>query len=233
MTPHILEHRIPTPDSRPYIVAAGSDGCVWFCESGPGQIGRLSVTDGAITEFALPNPTCTPIGVAAGVDGAMWFTESKGHKVGRITLDGAITEFDLPTPESGPNGIMLGPDGNIWFAEHTVGKVARITPGGKVTEFGGFSGRPLAPTATADAVWFSDSIGSIVARVDMDGHVTEFAATAARQRPARHHPGAGWQYLVRAGRGQCDHPHQPGGQNSGIPAPHAKRQPPRHRGRPR
>ena len=37
----IVEHRIPTPDSRPYILAEGPDGHVWFCESGPGQIGRL------------------------------------------------------------------------------------------------------------------------------------------------------------------------------------------------
>jgi virginiamycin B lyase len=158
----IIEHRIPTPDSRPYIIAEGPDGCLWFCESGPGQIGRLSPENGSIVEYPLPDPAGAPIGIAAGSDGAMWFTQSLAHKIGRITMDGAISEFDLPTPQAGPNGIVRGPDGNIWVAEHAIGKLARITPQWQVTEFGGFAhgGRPLAPTATATHIWVSDSIAS-------------------------------------------------------------------------
>ena len=51
----IREHRIPTPDSRPYIVTAGPDGAIWFCESGADKIGRLSTTDYRFTEFPLPD----------------------------------------------------------------------------------------------------------------------------------------------------------------------------------
>ena len=32
--PVIREHRIPTPDSKPYIAVEGPDGNLWFCESG-------------------------------------------------------------------------------------------------------------------------------------------------------------------------------------------------------
>ena len=30
----IVEHVIPTPGARPYIVVVGPDGAIWFCESG-------------------------------------------------------------------------------------------------------------------------------------------------------------------------------------------------------
>jgi hypothetical protein len=89
--PTIVEHPIPTRDSRPYILAEGPDGCVWFCESGPGQIGRLDLASGDIAEFPLPDPGSVPIGIAAGADGAMWFTQSAAHKVGRIDMRGAIS----------------------------------------------------------------------------------------------------------------------------------------------
>ena len=101
----IREHRIPTPDARPYIVALGPDGNVWFCESGAGKIGRLSTRDGTFAEFPLSDAECMPIGIIAGIDGNLWFTESHAHRIGRITPDGVVTEFPLPTPNAGPNGI--------------------------------------------------------------------------------------------------------------------------------
>src|SRR5258706_9396428 len=93
----IREHRIPTRDARPYILALGPDGNVWFCESGADKIGRLSPRDYAITEFALPSAGAMPIGIVAGADGNLWFTEHAAHRIGRITPAGAITEFTLPT----------------------------------------------------------------------------------------------------------------------------------------
>ena len=83
MRPVFREHPIPTADSKLYIVANGPDGAIWFCKSGPGQIGRLDPNSGVITEFSLPNPACAPIGIVTGADGPLWFTGSRGHKVGR------------------------------------------------------------------------------------------------------------------------------------------------------
>ena len=79
------EYPIPSPRSRPYILAYGPDGNIWFCESGVGKIGRLSLNDERITEFDLPSRDCQPIGIVAGADGNLWFTESSAGKVGRIT----------------------------------------------------------------------------------------------------------------------------------------------------
>ena len=50
----IREHRIPTEDARPYILAQGPDGHIWFCEHGADKIGRLSTIDYRFSEFSLP-----------------------------------------------------------------------------------------------------------------------------------------------------------------------------------
>lgn len=75
----VREHRIPTPDARPTIIARGPDANVWFCESGAGKIGRLSTRDGTLAEFPLPDKDAMPIGIVAGADGNLWFTEARAH----------------------------------------------------------------------------------------------------------------------------------------------------------
>src|SRR5580704_9527064 len=58
----IREHRIPTEDARPYILAQGPDGHIWFCEHGADKIGRLSTIDYRFSEFSLPAKASMPIG---------------------------------------------------------------------------------------------------------------------------------------------------------------------------
>jgi len=94
--PIFREHRIPSAGAKPYILAEGPGGTVWFCESGTGKIGCLRLASADVVEFALPDPACAPIGIVQGADGAMWFTQSAAGRIGRITVDGALSEFDLP-----------------------------------------------------------------------------------------------------------------------------------------
>src|SRR5215468_4756778 len=70
-------HKIPSPNSEPYICIAGPDGRLWFCESGASTIGRLDAGTGSIDEFVLPEAGATPIGITPGADGAMWFCAKK------------------------------------------------------------------------------------------------------------------------------------------------------------
>src|SRR5262245_65100909 len=119
----IVLHRIPTPDSKPYIIVHGPDRQLWFCESGTGKIGRKTPDDGSFVEFVIPTPNARPIGITPAADGALWFCENGGNKVGRITTSGAITEFSVPTPNAGADGITEGPDGNLWFSEAHVSRV--------------------------------------------------------------------------------------------------------------
>ena len=134
--PVIREHKIPTPDSKPYIAVEGPDGNLWFCESGASKIGCFDTHTGTFREFALPSADTMPVGIAVGADGNLWFTEKAGNRVGRISRSGAIAEFAVPTANAGPDGIVLGPDGNIWFSEGEADRIARVTPDGRITEFG-------------------------------------------------------------------------------------------------
>jgi virginiamycin B lyase len=95
--PAIREHKIPTPDSKPYIAVEGPDGNLWFCESGASKIGCLDPNTGMFREFVLPAAGSVPVGIAVGGDGNLWFTEKEGNRVGCITIDGVIAEFALPT----------------------------------------------------------------------------------------------------------------------------------------
>ena len=50
----ILEHRIPSANSAPYICVEGPDNNPWFCESGAATIGCFDPRKAAFKEFPLP-----------------------------------------------------------------------------------------------------------------------------------------------------------------------------------
>jgi virginiamycin B lyase len=64
----IKEYPIPTPLSRPWGIAVGPDGNLWFTETLGNKIGRIS-RRGSIIEYALPTPGAYPLGITAGPDG--------------------------------------------------------------------------------------------------------------------------------------------------------------------
>ena len=119
----ITEVAIPTPNSGPRALSAGSDGNIWFSEFNAGKIGRMTL-DGKVTEFDLPGANRGPGDITAGADGNMWFVELNGraddrvvdgNRVGRITLAGVVTEFPMPSNTGSPVNIAVGPDRNIWL----------------------------------------------------------------------------------------------------------------------
>ena len=157
------------PSSDPFGIAAGADGNVWFTDAGGDEIGRISPSTGAVTEFSAGiTKGASPFGIAAGPDGNMWFTEYGGNRIGRITPAGVVTEFSAGiSPGADPYGIAAGPDGNMWFAEPHTGQIGRITPSGVVTEFSTGGYYPEAITAGPDGnMWFTQgvSIGRITTR---------------------------------------------------------------------
>src|SRR6185295_7942403 len=79
--------------SSPQAITAGSDGNVWFTDTGATPaIGRVS-PGGEITEYGL-NGGARPAGITAGPDGNLWFTNAGANPgIGRITPGGEITEF--------------------------------------------------------------------------------------------------------------------------------------------
>jgi virginiamycin B lyase len=104
---------IPTANSYPTSIAAGSDGNLWFVELNNGKVAKLT-TSRVFTEYTPPSGY-GPAYLAAGPDSAIWFIN--GGKVGSISSSGVFTGYTIPgTSLSGFNGLTLGPDNAMWFS---------------------------------------------------------------------------------------------------------------------
>ena len=77
-----------TGASRPYAIAPGPDGNLWFTEEA-GRIGRIT-PDGTVTEYSTGvAPGDSPQGIVAGPDSNIWFTKYGTNTISRLTLDPA------------------------------------------------------------------------------------------------------------------------------------------------
>jgi streptogramin lyase len=184
-TGRITEFPIPTVDSQPPRIAAGSDGSLWFTESRSNEIGRITPA-GAISEFNVPQGCCVN-GIAAGPGGNLWFTEGGAlvARIGRITPAGVISEFTLPSAHYAQS-IAAGADGNLWFAETPGNRIGRITPSGVLTEFPipTPKGHPRGIAAGPDgALWFTEIDGNKIGRITLAGEISEFAIPTASSDP--------------------------------------------------
>jgi streptogramin lyase len=92
--------------SNPQGITTGSDGQLWFADSGTTQaVGSIAPATGTIFEYSVPLPA--GVGrIAGGPDGNLWFTDQ--HQVNeeqRVTIGGATDAVDtftlgnLPTPQ--------------------------------------------------------------------------------------------------------------------------------------
>jgi streptogramin lyase len=73
------------PGTRPFSIAEGADGNLWFADSGSyptpaagvnPAIGQINPASGAISEFSSGLPTGSgPFGITGGPDGNVWFTD--------------------------------------------------------------------------------------------------------------------------------------------------------------
>ena len=149
-----------TTGSNPAQITLGSDGNLWFTETGTNKIGQIT-PKGVVTEFNL-TPGSSPAGIASGPDGNLWFTETGTNAIGRLTPTGTLAEFNSGlTANSGLAGITTGPDGNLWFTENGAGQVGQISTGGAITEFStGLTANsgPAGITVGSDGnLWFTET----------------------------------------------------------------------------
>jgi hypothetical protein len=80
----ITEFGIPS-GGRPFAIAAGSDGNVWFSEPGSfNAIGRCTPS-GGISEYPIPTANSDVAGITPGPDKNIWFAEEGVDKIGRIS----------------------------------------------------------------------------------------------------------------------------------------------------
>jgi streptogramin lyase len=176
--PEHNEYSVPS-GSQPYSITSGSDGNLWFTNTGTSKIGKITPA-GKITEYALPSES-VPYHIVAGPDGNLWFTEKTTSKIGKITTTGKITEYALPTG-SGPTGITVGPDNNLWFADNGSGKVGKITTSGAITEYALPTGDTVPDELTAgpnNSVWLTEFGDAALTEVSVTtGAITEVLPSA-------------------------------------------------------
>ena len=194
----IEEFAIPALHSDSYGITTGPDGNLWFTESKPFKIGRIT-PQGAISEFPIatsPLANAFVTDIAAGPDGNLWFTAVNGvSKIGRVTPQGVFAEFSLPSPDGDPVGIVAGPDKALWFTEASANKIGRITTSGSITEFPVPTSKanPTSITTGPDgALWFTESgrftgeelsDGNKIGRITREGAITEFLIPTPQSGP--------------------------------------------------
>lgn len=188
----VVEFAVPTPQSGPSGITAGSDGNLWFTESGANQIGRIT-PGGTITEFNVPTADARPAAITAGPDHALWFAETDHDQIGRISLSGSVTEFPLYPPVfgDGPSGvaaITASPDGNLWVTQDIGSVILRITPDGTVNifylNFEYPDANPGGMTVGPDRnLWFTDQGNNEIGWINPSGAITLFPVPSAQSDP--------------------------------------------------
>jgi streptogramin lyase len=158
---------VPSLHSRPFSIAPGPDGNMWFTDTDASMIGRITLS-GEVTEFDIGSGK-RPYGIVAGADGNLWFTEQLNNKIGVVDTDGNLLhEYYAPAVDARPSGITAGPDGNIWFTEMGSGEditnaVGRVTLDGTVTVFPLYACAcfPIGITTGPDGnLWAAEELGA-------------------------------------------------------------------------
>jgi streptogramin lyase len=145
-----------------FALAAGSDTSVWFAESTPPRIGRLT-PDGAVSLYSLPGFQGVTSGLTVGPDQTVWFGLWSGSKayVGRIAPSGVYTEFALHD-YGRPLMLTAGPDGSVWMPQIDTSRVVEISLDGFEYDYQFFPGSGDTPAwmvARDSGVWFADWSG--------------------------------------------------------------------------
>jgi streptogramin lyase len=119
-------YRIPTVGAGPSNIVRGSDGGLWFTESGSGRIGHVTPA-GKITEYPIGKPKSAPQGLAAGPADDIWFADSGNDSIGRIAHAGAVAEYPIRSdPSAHPTSIAPGPGHTMLYTATGSAKIGSI-----------------------------------------------------------------------------------------------------------
>jgi streptogramin lyase len=161
-------------------IAVGSDGNLWFTETGDSKIGTISRTNlntATFTETPTTTAGASPADITSGPDGALWFTETSPGAIGRITTAGAVTnEFAVSAPAgavSDPEHIVSGPGGVLFFTDFSQNQADSITTAGVITKFQlPVDSGPQDITVGPDGnLWFTETAGNRVGSITPAGVV--------------------------------------------------------------
>ena len=193
-------------DIRPFWIAPGPDGNMWFTDTNSDRIGRITM-NGHIRLFKAERGS-KPYTIVAGPDGNMWFTEWQMNKLGVMDTHGNfIHKYPVANFELSPYGIAVSPDGYLWFTGYNFEEPSAIDTVGRMSTDGQFvelyqlnpcACEPLGVTAGPDGnMWITEELGAFdgydygsVDRVSLDGKtVDRFKMPDIQSLPAWISPG--------------------------------------------
>ena len=128
----------------PNDLAFGSDGRLWFTDSGTEQDDRFPEPDrapgrlfvlgpGGDGELLMERPGVYPNGIAFDAQGRLYWTESAAHRVCRME-DGEATTFCQLSDGHVPDGMAFAADGRAFVCTTISGGVTVLSAGGEVLE---------------------------------------------------------------------------------------------------
>lgn len=190
--PPYVEYTLPNSASRPYQIALGSDGNMWFTDRGTDSIWRVKRLNKKpfiqFTQFQL-TAKAQPGTIANGPDGALWFTEPGINSIGRLPVSGSpLTEYTIPTADSQPAGIVAANDSSLWFTEQHAKQLARMSTNGAV-----LAEYPLSNAQTPDQLvqgvdgnfYFTDPLGNKIGQFFFRTHqVRYYNSPTAKSGPS-------------------------------------------------
>ena len=134
------------PGSVPQIIETGSDGGLWFTDSGTtNAIGPDRPTTHVIQEFSAGmTPVAAPNGISLGADGKIW-----SPRQGLTSSPASPPLERSPSTRSArrrPAAVAAGTDGNLWFGANGGDRRVRDR---RTRSIGHRAGRSPGPTASA------------------------------------------------------------------------------------
>jgi streptogramin lyase len=168
--------------SDPGAMVNGSDGNVWFINSG--GIAKIDSSGNVTTYTAGLNAGAAPYDLTNGPNNDLWFTDNGTIKaVGYITDAGVIHEYSDPIMGH-PLQIVEGSDGNLWFySAGASNSIVKMTASG--TSFGSW---PLPAGGEIDDnlvigpdgdIWFSDQGTTSIGKIAPSGTISEYPITGS------------------------------------------------------
>jgi virginiamycin B lyase len=136
---HISYFFVSSLHSRPWRIAPGPDGNLWFTNTDSDTVNKITV-DGTITQYPIGDGKF-PYDIVAGRDGNLWFTENVNNKAGAVDTDGTLVhEYYAPGVDARPTGITVAPGGEVWWVDGGAGtdpesNVSRLTKDGDVINY--------------------------------------------------------------------------------------------------
>ncbi len=178
--PHeVVEYSLPT-GSHPFGIAAGSDGNMWFTDSGSGKVGKITNT-GATQEYAAANRE--PEGITAGSqeNKSLWVVLHGASFLDEMTTLGELEQYRVKHASPADVGIAAGAEGDLWITESEPGYIAQMTTSGaNVGEYALPAGsKPYGiALGTKSNLWFTDYGTSKIGKITSEGAITEYALPA-------------------------------------------------------